>query len=168
MTEIKQKVKKGFGVGEWADSSVNCYFGCSNDCNYCYAKRMAIRFGRINNPEEWKIMKPNMKAIEKGYGIRNGRIMFPTSHDITIESYEACVIVLKKLLDAGNEVLITTKASLTLITKLIAELNDYKEQIQFRITITSIDNSIAIDIVSSPSPGRATVSSSFFWPVCLI
>jgi len=141
MTEVKKKSGKiTTGTKEWSDSSVNCYFGCSNDCNYCYAKRMAIRFDRINNPEEWKIMKPNTKAIEKGYGLRNGRIMFPTSHDITVESYEGCLIVLKKLLKAGNEVLITTKPNLIVITKMVCELEQYKEQIQFRFTITSIDN----------------------------
>ena len=32
------------GTKEWADSNVNCYFGCSNNCKYCYAKKMAIRF----------------------------------------------------------------------------------------------------------------------------
>lgn len=24
---------------EWVDSNVNCYFGCSNNCRYCYAKK---------------------------------------------------------------------------------------------------------------------------------
>jgi len=141
MTEV-EKNKKGFGVGEWADSSVNCYYGCSNNCAYCYAKRMAIRFGRIENPEEWKNMKPNWDAINKGYGKREGRVMFPTSHDITIESYENCLIVLKKLLDAGNEVLITTKPNITVISKLCAYLERYKEQIQFRFTITSDNDEI--------------------------
>lgn len=34
------------GTKEWADSNVNCYLGCSNNCRYCYAKKMAIRFNR--------------------------------------------------------------------------------------------------------------------------
>ena len=62
MTEIKQKVKKGFGVGEWCDSSVNCFFGCSNFCSYCYALRMALRFGRIKNPEEWNCMSAEKRC----------------------------------------------------------------------------------------------------------
>lgn len=137
----RKEIKKGFGTKEWADTNVNCYYGCSNDCKYCYAKRMALRFKRETN-ESWKTMYPNINAINKEYKKREGRIMFPTSHDITPETYPNCLIVLKKLLDAGNEVLITTKPNLTVITKLICELDKYQEQIQFRFTITSIDNKV--------------------------
>lgn len=140
MTEVKKVEKvKGFGTKEWSDSSVNCFYGCSNNCSYCYAKRMAIRFNR-ETEESWKTMYPNKKAIEKTYRKRNGRIMFPTSHDITIESYIDCLIVLRKLLEAENEVLITTKPNLVVITHLTGELIKYKNQIQFRFTITSIDD----------------------------
>jgi len=127
------------GTKEWADSNVNCYFGCSNDCRYCYAKKMAIRFKR-KTEETWKQMDPNQKAIEKGYSKRKGRIMFPTSHDITMESLNGCLKVLKKLLDADNEILITTKPKLN-CTKIIC--NSFfmkKDLIQFRFTITSISN----------------------------
>jgi len=129
------------GTKEWADSNVNCYYGCSNDCRYCYAKKMAIQFKR-KTEETWKLMEPNQKAIEKGYSKRKGRIMFPTSHDITIESLNGCLRVLKKLLDANNEVLITTKPKLN-CTKLICN-NFYKKKdlIQFRFTITSLSNDL--------------------------
>ena len=70
------------GTKEWASSNVNICKGCFNDCVYCYAKRMGIRFKR-NTLENWKFMVINEKAVSKGYGKRKGRIMFPTSHDIT-------------------------------------------------------------------------------------
>ena len=130
------------GVAEWADSSVNCYYGCSNDCTYCYAKRMALRFDRIQSEDEWKYMRPNEKAINKGYKKRKGRIMFPTSHDITVTSYSNCIFVLKKLLKAGNEVLITTKPDWDLIEELKDVLLKYKDQILFRFTITSFSDKI--------------------------
>ena len=137
---ISKKITSG--TGEWANSNVNLYNGCSNGCPYCYAMKMALRFERIASYQEWLEMKPNKRAIEKKYGKRNGRIMFPTSHDITPETYPACIGVLKKLLDAGNEVLITTKPSLTVITKMMRDLEVYKDQVQFRFTITSMDSKL--------------------------
>ncbi|MBA7663421.1 hypothetical protein ES703_71462 [subsurface metagenome] len=139
---MKTKSRKiTLGTKEWADSNVNCYFGCSNDCRYCYAKKMAIRFKR-KTEETWKFMEPNQKAIEKGYSKRKGRIMFPTSHDITMENLNGCLNVLKKLLDADNEILITTKPKLSCVKIICNSLFKKKDLIQFRFTITSINNEL--------------------------
>ena len=127
------------GTKEWADSNVNCYKGCSNNCRYCYAKIMAIRFKRVTN-DTWKEMEPNTKCIRKGYNRRNGRVMFPTSHDITEESLDNCLIVLKKLVEAGNEVLVTTKPKINCIKQICDNFGEFKDNIQFRFTITSNDD----------------------------
>lgn len=127
------------GTKEWASSNVNLYSGCENDCRYCYAKKMAIRFGR-KTEENWSEMELNIDAITKGYRKRKGRIMFPTSHDITPESLYYCIIVLKKLLNVGNTVLITTKPNLWCVYSILNQLEQYKTQIQFRFTITSIND----------------------------
>lgn len=134
---MQSKTRKiTLGTKEWADSNVNCYLGCSNNCRYCYAKKMAIRFNR-KTEDTWKIMRPNQKYIEKGYAKRKGRVMFPTSHDITLESLNGCVTVLQKLLNAGNEVLITTKPRLDCIKTICKKFVKKKGLIQFRFTITS-------------------------------
>jgi DNA repair photolyase len=133
---------KGTGTKEWADSNVNIAYGCSHDCRYCYAKKMAIRFKRIKEEEEWRKMNLNKKAIQKGYAKRQGRIMFPSSHDITPQILDPSIKVLKKLLNAGNEVLITSKPHFECIEKICREFQEYKEQIQFRFTITSMYNKI--------------------------
>ena len=127
------------GTKEWADSNVNCYLGCSNDCRYCYAKKMAIRFKR-KTARNWRIMIPNQKYIDKDYNKRKGRIMFPTSHDITEVSLDNCLLVLKKLISSKNEILITTKPRFKCISKICKIFQQYKKYIQFRFTITSIDN----------------------------
>lgn len=137
-TIIKSR-KITLGTKEWADSNVNCYFGCSNNCRYCYAKMIAIRFKR-KTEDTWKIMEPNEKNIVKGYKQRNGRIMFPTSHDITEESLLNCLIILKKLIESNNRVLITTKPRLNCVKMICNSFAKKKEPIQFRFTITSIDN----------------------------
>lgn len=129
------------GTKEWADYNVNCIKGCSNDCRYCYAKMIAKRFGR-KTEESWKNMEINITAIEKKYKKYDGRVMFPSSHDIVNdpEIIEACFQVLEKLLEADNEVLITTKPSLHVTEKIIEEFSNYKKNIQFRFTIGSKNN----------------------------
>jgi len=132
-----EKNKITSGTKEWADSNVNCYFGCSNDCRYCYAKKMAIRFKR-KTEKNWKVMIPNERVINKNFKKRQGRVMFPSSHDITPTSLNTCIIVLKRLLKAGNEVLITTKPNLSCIKKICDYFFKFKSSIQFRFTITPI------------------------------
>ncbi|MBN2074406.1 MAG: radical SAM protein [Dehalococcoidales bacterium] len=131
------------GTKEWADFNVNCVKGCSNDCKYCYAKMMAKRFGRSTD-EEWKHMTINKSAVEKKYRKYNGRVMFPSTHDITDneEVIEACLMVIEKLLNAGNEVLITTKPKLSVTKRIIFTFSEYIDQLQFRFTITSMNNNL--------------------------
>ena len=97
------------GTKEWADYNVNCVKGCFHNCRYCYAKMMAKRFGRCNE-DTWKEMVVNNDAVENTYRKYNGRVMFPSTHDIVEDTAvkEACFIVIKKLLESGNETLITT------------------------------------------------------------
>lgn len=131
------------GTKEWADKNINCIKGCANNCRYCYAKMMAKRFGRCTE-ETWKDMEIRQEAVEKSYKKYNGRLMFPSSHDIidTPDVKNACFLVMKKLLKAGNELLITTKPSLLITKEIITQFNRYKAQIQFRFTITSHDNQV--------------------------
>jgi len=148
MQSITRKIT--LGTKEWADSNVNCYLGCSNNCRYCYAKKMAIRFKK-KTEDTWKIMVPNQKNINKGYRKRRGRIMFPTSHDITIESLEGCLIVLKKLIKSKNDLLITTKPNFYCIKRICQDCLDLKDFIQFRFTITS-NNSKLIEFWEPGAP----------------
>lgn len=129
------------GTKEWADYNVNCIKGCFNNCRYCYAKIMAKRFGR-SSEETWKEMEINKKAVDRNYRKYNGRVMFPSTHDIVDDPMlqEACFVVIEKLLKAGNKVLITTKPILSVTQKIINEFCIYGEQLQFRFTITSINN----------------------------
>ena len=100
-----------------------------------------VRFGRTTS-KEWKNMKLNLTAYNKEYRKRKGRIMFPTSHDITEDSLAACLEVIRKLVMAENEILLTTKPSIICIHKIINIFGAFKDQIQFRFTITSDNNAI--------------------------
>lgn len=131
------------GTREWADYNVNCISGCSNDCRYCYAKKMALRFGRATK-DTWKIMKVNQAKVHKNYYKKSGRVMFPSSHDITDdpEIETACFTVLSNLLENGNDVLVTTKPRFSVVKKIVSKFNDFKETMQFRFTITSSNDEL--------------------------
>lgn len=131
------------GTKEWADRNINCLLGCSNNCRYCYAKVMAKRFGRCTEGT-WSEIKIREDILNKSFKKYGGRVMFPSSHDIidTPEAKEACFIVVKKLLEVGNELLITTKPKLSITRDIIKQFYIFKSQIQFRFTITSMDNQL--------------------------
>lgn len=129
------------GTKEWADHNINCIKGCSNDCRYCYAKIIAKRFGRCTE-QTWKEMEINNTVLTKTFRKYNGRVMFPSSHDIVdIPAIkEACLTVIHRLLQAKNDLLITTKPRLSVTEDIINRFHSLKSQIQFRFTITSLDN----------------------------
>lgn len=122
------------GTKEWSDSSFNIQDGCENDCRYCYAKANAMRFQRTT-VDGWKT--PKRRKV-KGVGKRKGRIMFPTTHDITVNNVEACAVALIQMLGAGNEVLIVSKPDPSVIAALCEPLAGYKDQVTWRFTIGSM------------------------------
>lgn len=132
---------KTAGTKEWASYNCNICQGCSHDCRYCYAKKMAIRFNR-KSESNWKIMDLDEEKVKGNYNKKNGRIMFPTSHDITPSILNECMAVLHKLVYAGNELLITTKPHLECVKRICDELMDFKDQIQFRFTVGSESDQI--------------------------
>lgn len=136
------------GTKEWADSNVNFQLGCKNNCRYCYAKGMALRFGRIKNEEEWATEVIDREKVRRTFGKRQGRVMFPTTHDLNDENYLECGQVIENLLRAGNDILITTKPRYSVIMKLCDWLNSYmsdyhsQDHVQFRFTITAMNDDI--------------------------
>lgn len=141
--ELAKKRKITSGTKEWADYNVNCIKGCYNNCRYCYAKVMARRFGRSTD-DAWKNMKIKKSVLSKNFKKRPGRVMFPSTHDIFHISpfKEACFTVLGRLLESKNDVLITTKPRLIIIQEIVQKFNPYKKQMQFRFTLTSIEDKL--------------------------
>jgi DNA repair photolyase len=141
ITNIDRKITAG--TREWADHNINCIIGCENNCRYCYAKLMAKRF-RKTTYENWSTMKVREEVVQRSFGKKSGRIMFPTSHDIVdIPGVrEACFITLGKLLDSDNEVLVTTKPRFSIIQQIDKLYSRHKKNLQFRFTITSVDNNL--------------------------
>lgn len=137
------------GTREWARREINCIKGCRMYCLYCYAKGIAKHYKRCTE-ETWKNMEINSIAVDKNYskvrkkGSQPYDIMFPTSHNIILDEpyFSACTIVLKKLLEADNSVLVTVKPSLKVVKKLCKLFQDYKETMTYRFTIGSTSSKI--------------------------
>ena len=135
-----ERTKFAFGTKEWAPYNFNFMNGCSNDCVYCYAKEMAIRFKR-KTYDDWK-NEEHVDLACRSYGKKNGPIMVPSSHDITPGNIETAVVVMGKLLKSGNELLLVTKPRLACIKRITKEFCRYKTQIRFRFTIGSASDGV--------------------------
>lgn len=133
--------KRISGTKEWARSNVNCVDGCEHNCRYCYARAMAVRFGR-RSEDDWARMEVRQDEVDKRRTKRQGRVMFPTTHDITPSVLTPCLEMLLKLLKAGNEVLIVSKPHLTCITAICDACHEHRDKILFRFTIGAMDDRI--------------------------
>ncbi|GAG43996.1 unnamed protein product, partial [marine sediment metagenome] len=140
-TQSKAQDKHAHGTEEWAAHNVNIQIGCAHDCKYCYAKCMAIRFKR-STARSWAKAKILKHKVGNGSRKKHGRIMFPTTHDITPDNVDECVMVLRDMLEADNDVLVVTKPHLSCIKRLCRACVDFRGQLLFRFTIGSTDNGV--------------------------
>jgi len=133
--------KKISGTREWAVHNVNIISGCSHNCRYCYARAMAVQYGRATL-ESWPVEKLRPAEVRKRQPHIEGTVMFPTTHDITLIHLPACIEVIGHILDAGNKLLIVSKPHLMAIEAICKWFILRREQILFRFTIGSTDDSI--------------------------
>jgi DNA repair photolyase len=137
----KANLKKPSGTREWAEKTVNCCTGCIHDCLYCYAKSMAVKFKQVR-PGEWARERIRDKDVYKKHPKYPGRVMFPSSHDITESNRNACEKVIDNLIEGGNEVLIVSKPHYSTVEALCSAFRPYRGQLQFRFSIGSCDDNI--------------------------
>ena len=142
------KEKRLTGTQEWCEKTINISLGCSHGCKYCFARQGAVvRYSRVT-AEGWETERINQKNVNKRYGkVKNNNnavydVMMPSTHDITPATLPSMLIVLKKVLSAGNTVLIVSKPHLDCIKELVEELAPWKAQIAFRFTISSVDDAL--------------------------
>jgi DNA polymerase III delta prime subunit/DNA repair photolyase len=131
------------GFHEWTKEGniVNICWGCSNDCIYCFNKAPFYRKGWVKKGH-WKDEVIRQNEIDTKRKLFNGRVAFPTSHDITLKNIESYLIVLGKVLRAGNEVLIVTKPRFECIKKVCDASAFFKDETLFRFTIGATNNKI--------------------------
>jgi hypothetical protein len=103
---------------------------------------MAVnRFNRCT-AEQWTKPVIDHSKVDKNRGRCNGVVMFPSSHDLTPLNMSEYLWVLRKLLDAGNQVLVVSKPHWQCITMICDFYTEYREQIMFRFTIGSMEDEI--------------------------
>lgn len=136
-----EEEKKVFGTNEWSVMTANFMNGCMHDCKYCYAKEQSIRFKR-NTPDNWVNEQVNPNLFKKKFKKVEGRIMFPSTHDITPDNIEFSIEFLRKILLSGNEVLVVSKPHLEVIRRICEEFGEYRDKILFRFTIGTNDSEI--------------------------
>ena len=131
------------GAREWSDHSFNVQTGCEYGCRYCYACANAVRFKRVKDYAEWTQPRLLPERLEQAGRLRKGRIMFPTAHDITPANVELCREALRRMLAAGNEVLVVSKADPLCMATLMPLLRQYREQVEVRVTVGWLHSNLA-------------------------
>ena len=150
------------GTKEWMPHNENCMKGCQNDCRYCYGKLRAIRY-KQKTAENWHIEVPN-KRSQKPIRYLEGGVMFPTTHDLHIESSGIWMPFLRGLLEKGNDVLIVTKPQFEAVKLICEECSEYRDQIEFRLTIgTYLDDVAAYWEPGAPSPSERLQALSYIF-----
>lgn len=131
--------RTGSGTREWSEHSFNIGRGCENNCLYCYARADALRRKQIPTYADWSSESLLKNARLSSYPKKNGVIMFPTTHDISPFYLPHFIRVASLLLEKGNHLLITSKASTLAMDLMVAAFRKFREQILFRVTIGSLD-----------------------------
>lgn len=130
------------GTKEWAEVNVNIQLGCEHGCRYCYARYNAVKRFHHCTAEQWLQPQINNAKVDSDCLKYPGVVMFPSAHDITPKNLSQCLCVLRKLLDAGNQVLIVSKPHWNCMTLICETLQEYRAQIMFRFTIGSKNDEI--------------------------
>ena len=102
---------------------------------------MAVRFKR-KSAEDWENEEVNEAKADKRFGKKSGRIMIPTSHDLTPANKDIAIQIIQGLLKVGNDILIVTKPRMDVVKDICDALFDYQDRILFRFTIGSADSDI--------------------------
>jgi DNA repair photolyase len=138
---MARKTKTG-GIQEYeVDDSINIQIGCENDCRYCYAKYDAVHRFRFCTAQGWAEPRINNKKVDSTYS-NHGFVAFPSTHDITDRNISQYLCVLRKLLDAGNRVLIITKPRWQQIALICESFKEHRKKILWRFTIGSANDEV--------------------------
>jgi len=126
------------GTYDWSQETYNIKKGskpCPNDCKYCYIKAMNIRMKKevdeledvdgIDDIEDGHNLKCESvpQKVNKNWRTANEMtkkyIMMPSSHDIFDNNVKDICVVTNKMVNAGHDGLIVTKARMSCIRFMI-------------------------------------------------
>ncbi len=141
--ETGNSKSKRTGTREWSDYSLNIQRGCEHGCLYCYARWAAVVRHKRCRADQWALPCIDEKKVDlthrKEYP---GVVMFPTTHDITPANLSQYMCVLRKVLDAGNKVLIVSKPRAECILPICRGFKKHQDNMEFRFTIGSANDKV--------------------------
>jgi DNA repair photolyase len=144
-TSKKSSKRKRSGADEWCDFKVNIFYGCSNDCLYCYAKSSNVQ-KRKEEVDSWLTEKYHgNQAHAATKPSEDEKIlvgMFPTTHDIIPKTLHRCVKAIGQILSGGHNILITSKPRIECIDRICKEFKEYRKRIMFMFTIGSANDEV--------------------------
>jgi DNA repair photolyase len=138
-----QKATQKYGTRELSETSINSLIGCSNNCIFCYAAHNAVEKEFVSSRAAWAFEKARRSQPDLSTKY-SGRVMYPTSHDITPKYLPMHINVVRSLLEAGNELLICSKARLGCIKEIAKVCAIHKAKVVFMITVTTLDETQSI------------------------
>jgi len=152
--DIDDMKKYSKNLWQWADKSYNIQksdMKCPNRCKYCYAHRMATRFGR--EQKELDITVTDKIRVNKKWNDARLKLvyMFPSAHDIFLENVDDYIKVAINILNAGHDIICVSKPRIKCIKKICKAMSklpkkmNIKQRFQFRFTICSDNNEILKD-----------------------
>jgi DNA repair photolyase len=132
------------GTKEWSVASANCILGCSHRCRYCYAASNAIRRRQCPNYEAWgtTYLRVRQGEVRKRRLKMDGRVMFPTTHDIMPQFLDECIQVMQNILVADNSLLVVSKPHLSCVERICTALRMWRDRVLFRFSIGAMNDSI--------------------------
>lgn len=132
------KQYNGTGTREMADDSVSLFKGCEGGCLACWNTASEIKRGHLlQNCRTISVPKETFKTPEQ---MKGKRIFCFYGHNISMSNIQIIIEYLLTLLQSGKEVLIVSKPWLECIKLLVDALSNFKDNIIFCHTITSIDD----------------------------
>jgi len=144
----KSKKEKIFGFDQWGkkQNRSSIYFGCYNSCEYCGVRRTQCLWLKNRDFHKWHLMEFNKTNYKENIGKRDGLSICFTAHDIFPFNRKLCFNYLKRLIhpkkDVYNKVLLVSKARKSVFNKLVDEFKDYRDYLETRFTITTMDHSL--------------------------
>jgi len=138
---------------EYGNFTINHILGCSHGCNYpCYARMLAIRYGKIKNYEDWlhpRIVSNALELLDKEIPKYKKEIEFvhlsfttdpfmydPVNKRVYPQIKELTLKIIEKLNKNGIKVTVLTKG---IFPKELVNFDKFSKENEYGITLVSLN-----------------------------
>jgi len=152
---------------EYGDFCINHMEGCSHGCNYpCYARMMALRYGKIKSYEDWikpKIVGNALELLEKEISKYKDKINFVhlcfSTDPFMYKQKEVVGLTLKIIERLNKDNIRCTVLTKGVYPKKLANAKKYSKENIYGITLVSLDKDFKKKIESFSAPFKDRIES---------